>query len=76
MEKVLEGTLEIFRWMFFHEPCGVRYFVPILLMQLGRDQDAYNLVKFLMLDYGYKSDTDLRNDIINQKVKKVFLEIS
>jgi len=67
MEKVLEGTLEIFRWMFFHEPCGVRYFVPILLMQLGRDQDAYNLVKFLMLDYGYKSDKDLRNEIINQK---------
>ena len=45
-------------------------------MQLGRDQDAYNLVKFLMLDYGYKSDTDLRNEIINQKVKKIFLEIS
>merc|ERR1711973_350033 len=67
MEKVLEGTLEIFRWTFFHEPCGVRYFVPILLMQLSRDQDAYNLVKFLMLDYGYKSDTDLRNEIINQK---------
>ena len=49
IEKVLEGTLEIFWWSFFFEPIGVRYFVPILLLQSGRVDDAYNLTKFLSM---------------------------
>jgi len=60
IEKVLEGTLEIFRWMFLFEPIGVRYFVPILLLQVGRVDDAYNLTKFLMFNYAKNSDEDLQ----------------
>ena len=60
IEKVLEGTLEIFRWMFLFEPIGVRYFVPILLLQVGRVDDAYNLTKFLMFNYANNSDEDLQ----------------
>ena len=60
IEKVLEGTLEIFRWIFLFEPIGVRYFVPILLLQVGRVDDAYNLTKFLMFNYANNSDENLQ----------------
>ena len=52
--------MEIFRWMFLFEPIGVRYFVPILLLQVGRVDDAYNLTKFLMFNYAKNSDEDLQ----------------
>merc|ERR1719350_1854565 len=60
IEKVLEGTLEIFRWICLFEPIGVRYFVPILLLQSGRVDDAYNLTKFLMFNYANTSDEALQ----------------
>ena len=52
--------MEIFRWIFLFEPIGVRYFVPILLLQVGRVDDAYNLTKFLMFNYANNSDEELQ----------------
>ena len=66
IEKVLKGVLEIFRWIFLFEPIGLRYFVPILLLQSGRVADAYNLTKFLMFNYTNNPDEDLKV-LVNQK---------
>ena len=66
IEKVLKGVLEIFRCIFLFEPIGLRYFVPILLLQSGRVADAYNLTKFLMFNYTNNSDEDLKV-LVNQK---------